>query len=639
MKTKPVVITLLIVAALICGFFFARSKYLVKPERAEIVAFLNEFNSNVTLGNVKSAGRYFDDSIDKGLVTTLVNILSNKTGMNSKGKPMFAVTLNTDDCEITIVNPDLYTATVTARFHRDSIDLNDQLSTIAFTIHRNGPNDLKIYRVDATSFTKDYKAFQNAVINKTIPETDIFSPQTLAAFKIAKGLKARYDSVLWFQHVEGKPWFYVVSGDVPEDLYYEEVADNPTKYSKFHMGLLNPNLKEIIPPLYQLIHNIGGTLPGMIEVEKDHKKGLYNTDGKLVVPVEYEQLYPLNATDEYLALLKNGEDYFYLQKDLSISNKVEDFKIDEALPRIKDLNNSFKLSDKSTKNIMELNSRTDLNSLVVSPSYMVELGLLPKFINLPNPLRKVREDFEGGGSGYVEQKYSGTETKEDNWFVSAFYSVFNDYLDGRTGLYQTKNVLIVDKKQNRILGFDESSYMGGYEGGGVLSGDCNENRITAINDSLFEFKTTSSFYQPLFTENEQIEEGPYYHYLQVKNGKLVALKGSRIFPTQFTKLDDSYLQGCYIIEAGTYKNPKRRTVDHLTTEMLKVMKNEIYASYNYKFKEKRWQEVFIDRFNDDGEDAKRNISVDDSLTAIDKYNINWINSKLNPQKPAVLAAQ
>jgi hypothetical protein len=601
MKTKPIVITVSIIAALICGFLFARSKYLVKPEKAEIASFLKEFNANVQLGNVKSATKYFDDGIEKGLVTTLVNVLSNKTGLGSKGKPIFEVTLNTEDCKITIINPELYTAVVTATFHRDSINLKDEISTITFTIHKTGPNDLKFYRVDATLFTKDYKAFQNAVINKTIPETDLFSPQTLAAFKIAKGLKTRYDSVLWFQHVDGKPWFYVVSGEVPEGLYYDEVTNDPTKYSKYHIGLVNPELKEIIPPLYQLIHNIGGTLPGMIEVEKDHKKGLYDTEGKLVVPVEYEQLYPLKATDEYLALLKNGPDYLYLQKDLTISAKIEDFKIDEALPRIKDLDNSFKLSDKTTKNILEFNSRTDFNSLMVSPSYMVELSLLPKFISLPNPLRKLREDFEG-----------------------------------RTGLYQTKNVLIVDKKQNRILGFNEASYMGEFDNGGPISGDCNENKITAISDSLFEFKTTSEIYQPLLEKNEYIKEAPYYHYLQVKNGKLVALKGKRVFPTQYVKLDDTYLRGCYLIEAGTYKNPKPRTVDHITTEMLKIMKNEIYASYHYKFKEKRWQEVFSDRFN---EAADENISVEDSLTAIDKYNIQWINSKLNPQKPVALAAQ
>jgi len=59
------------------------------------------------------------------------------------------------------------------------------------------------------------------------------------------------------------------------------------------------------------------------------------------------------------------------------------------------------------------------------------------------------------------------------------------------------------------------------------------------------------------------------------------------------------------------------------------MKNEIYADYRYQFKDKRWTDVFQSFYNDDsGTELKPNVSVDDSLTAIDKYNINWINQKL-----------
>lgn len=636
MKTKPIVITVSIIAVLVCGFLFARSKYLTKPEKAEIFSFLNEFNANIQLGNTKSAVQYFDEGMSKNIISMLVNVLSNNTSIGGKGKPLFTVTLNTEDSEVAFINSELATAVVVAKFHRDSIP--DERTTITFTIHKNGPNNYKIYRVDATSFTKDYTAYQSKVINRTVPETTLFSKQTLAAFKIAEGLKARYDSILWFQHVDNKAWFYVVKGKLPENFYGYGEKDK-SKQVDYKMGLVNPDLKEVIPVEYDLIHNVGGTFDGLIEVEKGTKKGFYDVTGKLVVPVNYDQILPLND-DENLALLKNGNDYSYLKNDMTIGETLVDFKIADVLPKVKHFADSYKFSEKSTKDIMECNDRNNFTSLIVSPSYLVEWHMLPNFLELPNKLRTPTEDMEGDGQGsaYVQVKFNGEQKEEGNWFTSAFYSVVNDYLGGRGGLYESKTLLLVDNKQNRILGFDADTYFGDGEGGGLLTGDCRENSLKAINDSLFEFKTTSTFDAELLEKDNYIQEGPYYHYLQIKDGKLVAMESKRLFPTQFIKLDDSYLQGCYTLTNGLYTDHvKQKTVDHLTNEMLQYMKNEIYGSYLYKFKNPRWDDIFSNRFY--VSEKGKNGTVDDSLTAIDKYNINWINSKLNPQKPAVLAAQ
>ena len=80
-----------------------------------------------------------------------------------------------------------------------------------------------------------------------------------------------------------------------------------------------------------------------------------------------------------------------------------------------------------------------------------------------------------------------------------------------------------------------------------------------------------------------------------------------------------------------YDSPKSN-IDHVTPEMLRYMKNEIFADYKYKFKDKRWQAVFagLPETDKDGNaiEKKYNANVDDSLTVIDKYNINWISQKL-----------
>jgi hypothetical protein len=71
--------------------------------------------------------------------------------------------------------------------------------------------------------------------------------------------------------------------------------------------------------------------------------------------------------------------------------------------------------------------------------------------------------------------------------------------------------------------------------------------------------------------------------------------------------------------------------------MLRYMKNEIFADYAYQFKDKRWISIFENgdnpAYNEHVNNNKPyNVSVDDSLTVIDKYNINWINQKLKGTK-------
>ncbi|MDN3582018.1 WG repeat-containing protein [Mucilaginibacter flavus] len=624
MKTKPILIIIAVILLIAGGaFFYLRIKN-NKPGKGEVQLFLNAFNKQIKAGNVDSAKAYFEDQQKGKLVKVLLNVLCNKTNTGGKDKPLFKLSMNTEDALITVVNSEFVTARVATKFTYDG--LPQELSTILFTIHKIVGGQYKITQVDARGFVKDYVAFQTKVYNKITPVTDIYSAITLAAFKAAEKLQTRYDSVLWFDHVNNKTFYYVIKGKLPDGFNY---ANKPLENdaSDYKMGLVNPDLKEIIPVEYDLIHNVSGAIEGLIEVEKAKKKGFYKIDGKMAVPVEYDEVYPLKAGGN-LAVLKNGDDFFYLKADTTVSEKIADFKVADMVPLIKTFGDSYTLSEKSSKNIMEYNSKERNASLVIAPSYLVNLQLLDKFLDFPNPLRKVLGEEEEEGSGYIDVAFDGEKKgDDDNWFQTAFYSIADDYLGGRGGLYKSKSILVVDKKHNQILGFNGDVYIGGEEGYGELSGSCNENSLKAINDSLFEYKTTAQIGYPLFNPEVTIDEGTYYRYLQVKNGKFVLLPSRRVFPTQFIKLDDSYLQGCYVLGIGTYSNRKTKTIDHVTKEILQYMKNEIYASYKYRFKAKEWNDAFAYRFN--SVDTTTNVSVDDSLTVIDKYNIAFINSKLN----------
>ncbi len=625
MKTKPIIISLICLVVIICLCIFIKSKYFSKPEKAEITQFLNNFRNELKDEHIDSAVNDFEAGKNNKQITLLVKVLAGKTGMNGKSAPTFNISLNTDDNKILSSNSTTTVAQVPVSFSHVNMDAKQ--SVITFTIHKVGEHQFKIAAVKTDLFLKAYIAYANAVRTKLVPETAIFSQITLNAFKTARALKASYDSVLWFDHVGGKTYYYVIKGKLNDGFYW---ASRPANYSPtYKMGLVNPDLHEIIPAEYDLIHNVGGTIDGMVEVEKDGKRGLYDLTGKLIIPVTYDQLFPLND-DGNLALLRKGDDYFYFKKDSTISDKIVDFKIADELKKIKLYGSSYSISDKSSSNVMEYNDREEFSSIIVSPSYLVDLQIQDRFIDLPNRLRKSTEEPDGILS--LDIKFDGLKENEATWFDAAFYSLFNHYLDGRSGLYETskeKNVIIVDRKQNRLLGFNAATYNSNDDEDPVPAHSlCNETSIKAINDTLYEFKITCQFDQPTLTDT--LNESLDYHYLHIKNGKLESLPNQRVFGcTKYIKLDDSYLQGCYVING--------KAVDRLTPAILQYMKNEIYASYLYKFKNKSWSDVFDYRFS--AEDNKKNASVDDSLTVIDKYNINWLNQKLQGQKSNTLAAE
>lgn len=621
MKRKPVLITLGIVALFAIGFFFVRGRFLNKPQKADISQFINHFTESLATGKRDSVIACFETNQHQKLVTKLVNIFSGKTGGDGKSEPLFGISLDAGKTKITMLNSELAQAVIPVYFTHDS--LPGSQSVLILKIRQSSSHACKIVQLDALTLFVDMAAYEKKVKLKGLRDEDLFSPITLASFKTAKELRSKYDTVLWFQHIGGKTYYFVAKGAVKID-YYDAARDN-------NIGLLSPALKEIIPPKYDLVHNVNGTVDGLIEVEKADKRGFYDIDGKNVVPVEYDQILPLTG-DENLALLRKDNDYFYLKNDKTISDKIADLKITDEIKKIKNLNGSFTLEDPKSDDIMERNDRDYYTSIVLPPSYLVDLGILPKYMDLQNHLRKQVENDAGDGEGSEYYKVSFDGQKEDgNWLKAAYYSVVDSYLGSRSGLYETKNILVVDKHSNKMMGFSADSYHGMAEGGGPLSGKCNDNSLRQINDTLFEFKTTAVLDQQIQNDSV-IYEGPYYHYLHVQNGKLIALPNERLFGfTKYVKMDDGYLMGCYIIG--------NKDVDHMTTELLQYAKNEIYANYHYKFKSEKWSSVFQSRFGRYDDDKGLYTNVDDSLTDIDKYNINWITQKLKGAKATTLAAK
>ena len=631
MKTRPFLHSIIGIALVFAILLLPRCKSSLTAQKTEVSAFLTAFNKSTKANNTDSLVDYFDNGRQNPAFNRLVNLLTGRTGFNGDSKAIAAINLDVDGSDIKFINDDVSVAHIPVKFSHDS--LSDKQSVLTLTIHKVLPHKYKIMVVDAKRFLADYVAYESFVRQKTMSKKDIFSPITLAAFKTANILKAKYDSVVWFAHVDQKTFYYVVKGKWNMDRDINRYKDSVIE--PYKMGLVNPELKEIIPPEYDLIYNISGTFPGLVEVEKDNKKGFYDLEGKIVVPVGYDQVLPVNDGDN-LAVLRNGADYFYLKADMTISDKV-DLKISDIMPKIKGLAGSFDLYKNALNVVTEFNSETEHGAIYIAPSYLVDLNMIAKSTEFKNPLRKI--DYEETHLNY-KVAYVTTAKPAENWLEATFYSIRDYFLGGRSEFYDNKNVVIVDKKNDRVFTQDiRIDYTPG-DGGSVLGGLCDVNNIKVINDSLYEVKAGAVLWVELYDSTKTIDGGPYYHYLAVKNNKLVELPNNRNFGfTKYVKMDDSYLNNCYnlLIGSGSEKQMQKKTINQVTPEMLRYMKNEIFADYAYQFKDKRWVSIFENgdnpAYNEHISNNKpNNVSVDDSLTVIDKYNINWINQKLKGTK-------
>ncbi|PTR00019.1 YARHG domain-containing protein [Mucilaginibacter yixingensis] len=614
MKTKPYP-TLIAAALLLAGitlFTHCKSK---TDNTNGITQFLTLFSLQVKSAQTDSLVQAFNMPTRRGEVARFVNLICGKSGSVKDSKPIFKLDLDIADCTITTVTPEVSTATFSVNLHRDSIETRSTMLT--FRIKKTGKDNYKIVDVDTKKFLGDYIDYENLVHEKTLTDKDIYSPQTLAAFAAADSLKAQYDTIPWFQHLNGKTYFFVVKGDKNFDVsFYKDTVLN------YQMGLVGPGRKEIVPAAFDLVHNIGATYPTLIEVEKSHKRGFYSLDGKLVLPVVYDQIFPLNDAAN-LAVLRKGDDYYWWKNDYTVTDKDPGIQIANLLPRIKNIGQSFTLKNTSFESITEHNSREEHNSVYLPPSYLVDLGLMPTVESYINPLR--RNVFGEGATQYSVK----TEEKNtsDNWFTSIFYSIRDYFVGGRGEFYDRKKIILANKKNNRIYGADVSTDFSEDEDGINFEGKCNVNSIRQLNDTLFEARTAGNLQITLYTRDYYVCGGPGYHYLVIKNNKLVELPNHRKFGfTKYVQMDDSYLNACYTLDDKT-------SINKVNTEMLRYMKNEIYADYKYHFKDTTWNNVFQESlFYNYAEKDKYNDNVDDSLTAIDKYNLAFINKKLNAQQ-------
>jgi hypothetical protein len=315
MTTNPTLKKTAGILMMCCAVLFSQCKHSV-ADKEGINSFLSLISLEVQNGQTDSLMNNFDLRQKSTIIKQLVNILCNKTGIAKNSTPIFKLALDMDNKTLEEGSPDITNATIPITLSRDTLNIQPTSTTLSFKIKRVANSTYKIVDVDATKLIKEYVDFENMVRGRILSDKDIYSPQTLAAFKVAQQLKAKYDSIPWFQHMDNKAYYFVVKGKMNLDIYLRKDTI-PT----YKMGLVDSAQKVVIPVEFDLIHNIGATFPNMAEVEKDNKRGFYTITGENVLPVEYDQVFPVND-DEHMALLRKGNDTIGGKKTVPFLKKM-----------------------------------------------------------------------------------------------------------------------------------------------------------------------------------------------------------------------------------------------------------------------------------------------------------------------------
>jgi len=412
--------------------------------------------------------------------------------------------------------------------------------------------------------------------------------------------------------------FYVEIGN--RRLYYVNIGvqdyDAPLKFHAFRgkYGIVDTEGRELLPPEYSKLYQPDRTTPGYIEVEKDDKRGLWNYSNGNLIPCTYDAIYPF-VEGESIAIGQRGEDFYYLSwagstkvtdpADLPTYVNVFSGRRRAFFPATQPHPIYFSYEELTPDEPNDVRKGMEL-----LPSWKAQLDFWPAYTYIGPP-----EDWEVEEE-YVALHYIDTVEQIDE-YASVLTAFYQAGIGTRDDYYEdTSYELVLVGKDNQVIDrikIDHIRYLN-------ANWACKAGRpmYSFITPRLLEIQnTTHQAYHEAFRS---------YTYYQIEaSGHSSPLKSNRAYPsTQFVKMDSSYFYTCWEdhLSGDDWKQNETNFEigSHFTLEDLDIMRNEIFASYGYRFKGEKWQDYFgkkkwyRPRFD----------NVDDQLTEIDRHNIDLL---------------
>ena len=419
------------------------------------------------------------------------------------------------------------------------------------------------------------------------------------------------DEIIYYTYVDTVLLFYVARGDWDYSLLYDDRTEG-----SYQLGVVDERGNEVIPVSFDKIYNPGGTLPGLIEVERDGKRGFYNAQGQPVVSVSFDAIYPYLEDKEVLAQVRFDGRYGWLDPRGNLHLNVNSypdqrlFESPAASGRL--LQWKYQVDQPGLAYLRVPNQNNEHNlygAIFVSPAYLYDVGIVDEYnVNL------LMEDGDWDGAGVEGGYVSLVESVPLMQQMRGLIAKFVEWGADARGYHEEIDRLIVTNGDvNAVATLD---FRGDYRY------HLPHPERPFQETTLFETRELKgSTYDPY-------QEMTQYSYYQISSeGEITALTTRRLFSfTKFIKINSENFRGTFKTRlesatlSSTGENVDLVISNHLTLEDLDVMRNEIFAEYGYRFKSEKWQAYF-------GQQAWYNPqydNVDNMLTETDRYNIQFI---------------
>jgi hypothetical protein len=414
-------------------------------------------------------------------------------------------------------------------------------------------------------------------------------------------LQKKYDSVVYYADVNEAMLFYVVTGNWEDPYSYD--PDKQRNSGDYKIGVVTADDKTIIPVEFDKIYNPNGSFAGMIEVEKQGKRGLYTIEGKNFLSPEYDGIFPVVIPEVFAQVEKDGafgwvNNNGVVSFDAASNSNKDLFKS----PLTSKLVDDWSFTYPGDVTILRLPPHEDIDQgVIVYPSFLYDLGVTP----IANGSVSIAESDWGMG---MEENTIRVENAES--VADKFYALVGFFMEAGTDAreYHTEknDVIVIDQE------------------GGVIS------RLPNLTideggqdpcDSKATYKSIEPGFYEVITGN-----GIFKYYKVNSEGEIEELSTPRQYAfTKYVKIDESYFDGCqweHIPWEGRSEDEPFNIVvaSGLTNQELDVMRNEIFAEYGFIFKSEKWKKYFEEK-----EWYKPQFeNVDHLMTETDKHNVKFI---------------
>lgn len=349
------------------------------------------------------------------------------------------------------------------------------------------------------------------------PNWDLFAD-------MAKNLKGDFDDFAFAAQVDGNDLLYVVKGPYKGVTYDFDQWKPAGK-----MGLADFEGEIILPIEYDLVHSFGGLIDGYAEIDQNGKFGLVDATGKVLLEPIYDLLLPPASANQLVMLRRAGE-YGYADKQGKVT-------MGQSVPKLKELMDRYEFKNRLNGESENLKASEMIPlardgglgyaSYVIPPSFLQRMKIagyiIPVEVYDPGTYQAVNvtEQFDLGDEiqGIISMVETWTFEPRDEWHEKAY------------------TVSTYDKSLRPLT---SRSLM-------KTGGDITVGHYCELED--FSWKGSDTIEVKYTSRGEYYEDVHYRYFLMLPEGKVNELKSKRKYPfTEFSRIDESYLQGCFCEE-------------------------------------------------------------------------------------------